>query len=34
MLNKRIKTYSFSKFRTQYTREDISIVNTVIPGGS
>lgn len=30
MLNKRIKTYSFNEFRTQYTSEDISIVNTVI----
>ncbi len=30
MLNKRIKTYSFCEFKTQYTSEDITLVNRVI----
>lgn len=30
MLNKRIKTYSFCEFKTQYTSEDITLVNKVI----
>lgn len=30
MLNKRIKTYSFCEFKTQYTSEDITLVNRII----
>ena len=30
MLNKRIRTYSFYNFRTQYTSEDITLVNRII----
>lgn len=30
MLNKRIRTYSFYDFRTQYTSEDITLVNRII----
>ena len=30
MLNKRIRTYSFYDFRTQYTNEDITLVNRII----
>lgn len=30
MLNKRIRTYSFYDFRTQYTSEDITLVNRMI----
>ena len=30
MLNKRIRTYSFYDFRTQYTSEDITLVNRLI----
>ena len=30
MLNKRIRTYSFYDFRTQYTSEDITSVNRII----
>ena len=30
MLNKRIKTYSFCEFKTQYTSEDITLANRII----
>ena len=30
MLNKRIRTYSFYNFRTQYTSEDITLANRII----
>ena len=30
MLNKRIRIYSFYDFRTQYTSEDITLVNRII----
>ena len=30
MLNKRIRTYSFYDFRTQYTSEDLTLVNRII----
>lgn len=30
MLNKRIRTYSFYDFRTQYTSEDITLANRII----
>ncbi len=30
MLNKRIRTYTFYDFRTQYTSEDITLVNRII----